>query len=120
MTSGVRTARDSGTQAARAQTTEQARLSRSEPARNTANQRHAKSRTVGRIYRRKNAVLSDREERDSAGKQATYRKKNRLAATRCRAKKKENAAGFKEKYRKLSAMNLVLKKHSGRIIEYHD
>jgi hypothetical protein len=110
VTSGVRTARDSGAEAARAQTAEQARLARSEPARNAANQWHAKSRTVGRINRRKNAALSDGEEGDPAGKQATYREKNRLAAARCRARKKENAAGLEEKYRKLSAMNLVLKK----------
>jgi hypothetical protein len=63
-----------------------------------------------RVNRRKNAALSDGEEGDAAGKRATYREKNRLAAARCRARKKENAAGLEEKYRKLSSMNRVLKK----------
>lgn len=109
MTSGVRTARDSSAEAARTQTAEQARPGRSERAHNAANQRHAKSKTVGRLNRRKDAALSDGDEGDAVGKRGTYREKNRLAAAKCRARKEENTAGLEDKHRKLSTMNSVLK-----------
>lgn len=71
MTSGVRTARDSSAEAARTQTAKQDRPGRSERAHNAANQRHAKSKTVGRVNRRKDAALSDGEEGDTVGKRGT-------------------------------------------------
>lgn len=90
------------------------KLNKSERARNAANQRHAKSKLARqqREARREAGSGSDIEGsgEESEGKRETYREKNRLAAAKCRAKKKENVEGLEDKHRHLSAQNNFLKR----------
>jgi hypothetical protein len=90
---------------------ERAKSDKSERARNAANQRHAKAKKMrkdsdGSSIR----VDSDDGEGEVGDKKEKYREKNRLAAAKCRAKKKENIEDIEVKHRKLSAMNSSLKK----------
>lgn len=57
-----------------------------------------------------NPVDNDDGEGDAGGKKEKYREKNRLAAAKCRAKKKENIEDIEVKHRKLSALNSSLRK----------
>ena len=89
---------------------ERAKSDKSERARNAANQRHAKTKRMRKDS--EGSDLVDRHEEDGEGgdKKEKYREKNRLAAAKCRAKKKENIEDIEVKHRKLSAMNSSLKK----------
>jgi hypothetical protein len=82
----------------------------SERARNAANQRHAKTKKMRKEGRGSNPVDNDDGEGDAGGKKEKYREKNRLAAAKCRAKKKENIEDIEVKHRKLSALNSSLRK----------
>lgn len=88
---------------------ERAKSDKSERARNAANQRHAKSKKA-----RKDSRLSQpssvSDDDDHEDKKERYREKNRLAAAKCRAKKKENIETIEDRHRNLSALNNVLKK----------
>lgn len=93
-----------------AEAAERARTDKSERARNAANQRHAKTKKMRKDSQESNPVDSDDGEGETGEKKEKYREKNRLAAAKCRAKKKENIEDIDVKHRKLSAMNSSLKK----------
>lgn len=96
-------------QSAVAQAAAKAGTDKSERARNAANQRHAKKKMLRTDSHGSNPVDSD-VEGEGGDKKEKYREKNRLAAAKCRAKKKENIEDIEVKHRKLSAMNSALKK----------
>jgi len=87
-----------------------AKSDKSERARNAANQRHAKAKKMRKDSESSVPVDSDDAEGETGDKKEKYREKNRLAAAKCRAKKKENIEDIEVKHRKLSAMNSSLKK----------
>lgn len=89
---------------------ERARTDKSERARNAANQRHAKTKKMRKDSQESNPVDSDDEEGEGGDKKEKYREKNKLAAAKCRAKKKEYIGDIEVKHRKLGAMNSTLKK----------
>ena len=90
---------------------ERAKTDKSERARNAANQRHAKTKAMRKDSQASNPADSDDVEGEGGGdKKERYREKNRLAAAKCRAKKKENIEDIEVKHRNLSAMNSALKK----------
>lgn len=89
---------------------ERAKSDKSERARNAANQRHAKAKMMRKDSESSIPVESDEAEGEGGDKKEKYREKNRLAAAKCRAKKKENIEDIEVKHRKLSAMNSSLKK----------
>jgi len=87
---------------------ERAKTDKSERARNAANQRHAKTKRMRKDSEERDPV--DRDEDGMGGdKKEKYRQKNRLAAAKCREKKKESIEDIEVKHRKLSAMNSYLK-----------
>jgi hypothetical protein len=89
---------------------ERAKSDKSERARNAANQRHAKAKKMRKDSEGSIPIDSDDGEGEVGDKKEKYREKNRLAAAKCRAKKKENIEDIEVKHRKLSAMNASLKK----------
>jgi hypothetical protein len=89
---------------------ERAKADKSERARNAANQRHAKAKKMRKDSEGSIPVDIHDAEGNVDHKKEKYREKNKLAAARCRAKKKENIGDIEAKHRKLSAMNLSLKK----------
>jgi hypothetical protein len=89
---------------------ERAKADKSERTRNAANQRHAKAKKMRKESEGSIPVDIHDAEGDVGHKKEKYREKNKLAAARCRAKKKENIEDIEAKHRKLSAMNLSLKK----------
>jgi hypothetical protein len=89
---------------------ERAKSDKSERARNAANQRHAKAKKMRKNSEGSSPMDSDDGEGEVGDKKEKYREKNRLAAAKCRAKKKENIEDIEVKHRKLSAMNASLKK----------
>jgi hypothetical protein len=89
---------------------ERAKSDKSERARNAANQRHAKAKRMRKDSEGSIPIDSDDGEGETGDKKEKYREKNRLAAAKCRAKKKENIEDIEVKHRKLSAMNASLKK----------
>jgi len=89
---------------------ERAKTDKSERARNAANQRHAKTKRMRKDSEGSDLVDRDEEYGEGGDKKEKYREKNRLAAAKCRAKKKENIEDIEVKHRKLSAMNSSLKK----------
>lgn len=96
---------------AESQASDKAKTDKSERARNAANQRHAKTKKMRKDSQASNPADSDDAEGDGGGdKKERYREKNRLAAAKCRAKKKENIEDIEVKHRNLSAMNSALKK----------
>lgn len=96
-------------ESAASQAAERAKSDKSERARNAANQRHAKTKKMRKDSQPSNPDDSDGEG-ETSDKKEKYREKNRLAAAKCRAKKKENIEDIEVKHRKLSAMNSSLKK----------
>lgn len=78
-------------------------------ARNAANQRHAKNKKAQKDSRLSQASLIRDEESHTEDKKERYREKNRLAASKCRARKKENIDTLEDRHRNLSALNNVLK-----------
>ncbi|KAK6440562.1 hypothetical protein LTR95_003209 [Oleoguttula sp. CCFEE 5521] len=95
--------------ASRISSEERGRNDKSERARNAAMQRHSKSKK-----QRRGSGISPAsggsEEEEGGHKKEKYREKNRLAAAKCRAKKKDNIEGIEDRHRNLSAMNSALKK----------
>ena len=89
---------------------ERAKSDKSERARNAANQRHAKAKKMRKDSEGSVPIESSDAEGEVGDKKEKYREKNRLAAAKCRAKKKENIEDIEVKHRKLSAMNSSLKK----------
>jgi len=83
------------------------KMDKSERARNAAIQRHSKSKKE-REKRKdsKQGIGSERSGEDEVeGKREKYREKNRLAAAKCRAKKKDNVEDLEERHRGLAAQN---------------
>jgi hypothetical protein len=93
-----------------AEAAQRAKSDKSERARNAANQRHAKAKKMRKDSESSIPIDSDDAEGETGDKKEKYREKNRLAAAKCRAKKKENIEDIEVKHRKLSAMNSSLKK----------
>lgn len=83
----------------------QAMTAKSERARNAANQRHAKAKKARRDSVRKVESPEDGEEDETEDKRERYREKNRLAAAKCRAKKKVNTEDLEESARSATAQN---------------
>lgn len=83
----------------------QAIHAKSERARAAANSRHAKAKKARKDSVRKVEDLDDGEEDGVEGKREKYREKNRLAAAKCRAKKKMNTEDLEESARSASAQN---------------
>lgn len=83
----------------------------SERARNAANQRHAKAKKArkdsARSRKTDSSVDEDGDEVD--GKREKYREKNRVAASKCRAKKKTHTEHLEESARQITATNKRLK-----------
>lgn len=80
---------------------------RKERARNAANKRHAKSKKV-----RTGSESNGGEEyglEDRGQRQAHYREKNRVAAAKCRAKKKSHNDNLEEIHRDEASKNKILK-----------
>lgn len=86
---------------------EQAGNSKSERARNAANQRHAKAKKARKdSVRSKGESPADEDVRGSGvDKREKYREKNRLAAAKCRAKKKTHTDDLEESARNITATN---------------
>ncbi|KAF7189991.1 Transcription factor atf21 [Pseudocercospora fuligena] len=82
--------------------------SKSERARNAANQRHAKAKKA-----RKDSARDTKDAEDELGdvddKKERYREKNRLAAAKCRSKKKTHTEGLEESARFITAQNNKLR-----------
>lgn len=87
-----------------------ARSDKSERARNAANQRHAKTRKMRKVSQESISVIGENAEDEAGNTKEKYREKNRVAAAKCRANKKENIEDIKAKHSKLSAVNSSLKK----------
>lgn len=90
--------------------------SKSERARHAANQRHAKSKQTreARAGSKSIDVAEDGEE-DPEVRKEKYRKKNRIAAAKCRAKKKDNTDGIEEQFRTLQASHNFLTREARRL-----
>nr|OQO17241.1 hypothetical protein B0A51_14292 [Rachicladosporium sp. CCFEE 5018] len=87
---------------------ERGRNDKSERARNAAMQRHSKKKQ--RRGSGVSPVSGGSEDEEGSDKKEKYREKNRLAAAKCRAKKKDNIEGIEDRHRNLNAMNSALKK----------
>ncbi|KAF2161342.1 hypothetical protein M409DRAFT_59331 [Zasmidium cellare ATCC 36951] len=82
---------------------------KSERARNAANQRHSKAKKARKDSVRKAEDPDEVEQDQAEDKRELYRQKNRIAASRCRAKKKMNTEGLEESARAASAQNSRLR-----------
>lgn len=83
---------------------------KSERARNAANQRHAKAKRAKKEGAKGSKAQSANEDEDDGegevdGKREKYREKNRLAAAKCRAKKKTHTEDLEESARHITATN---------------
>lgn len=88
---------------------QRAKSDKSERARNAANQRHAKSKKARKDSRMsQSSPVSDDD--GNKHRKERYREKNRFAAAKCRAKKKENIETIEDRHRNLRPLNNVLKK----------
>lgn len=96
-----------------AQSTESAQSipnAKSERARNAANQRHAKARKARKDSGRSAETPDDDDDDDGVeDKRERYREKNRLAAAKCRAKKKVNTDDLEQSAREATARNTRLR-----------
>ncbi|WPH01939.1 Hypothetical protein R9X50_00479300 [Acrodontium crateriforme] len=90
------------------------KLSRSAKARKAANQRHSMSKRGGKSrqgsHSSANDVNSVQDEEEDDDKREKYRERNRVAAAKCRAKKKQSVGGLEEKHREEQATNSFLKR----------
>ncbi|KAK3614824.1 hypothetical protein LTR56_026987 [Elasticomyces elasticus] len=94
------------------------KLDRSERARHAANQRHARCKHSCHIQEERAGSRSSEsvdEDEDVDNKKEKYREKNRIAAARCRAKKKDNTDGLEERHRELQASHNFLKREDRRL-----
>lgn len=83
-------------------------IAKSERARNAANQRHAKAKKARKDSVRK-AETPEGDEEEVDDKREKYREKNRLAAAKCRAKKKVNTEDLEQSAREATARNNQLR-----------
>ncbi|KAK3617467.1 hypothetical protein LTR56_025267 [Elasticomyces elasticus] len=93
-------------------------LVRTERARHAANQRHARSKQPRQIREERAGSKpgeSVEEDEDVETKKEKYREKNRIAAAKCRAKKKDNTDGLEERHRDLQASHNFLKLEDRRL-----
>ncbi|KAK3680159.1 hypothetical protein LTR78_000536 [Recurvomyces mirabilis] len=99
--------------------TKGAKLNKSERARNAANQRHSKARIEREAKVAKIKAGSEEPSGDSSAeigdKRDKYREKNRLAAAKCRAKKKESVGGLEVQNREMGRVNRQLKEEERRL-----
>ncbi|UJO14280.1 Transcription factor atf21 [Fulvia fulva] len=86
-----------------------AAVAKSERARNAANQRHAKAKKARKDSGRAVESPKDEEEDGFEDKRERYREKNRLAAAKCRQKKKINTEDLEESARMATAENNKLR-----------
>ncbi|KAK5690156.1 hypothetical protein LTR17_026013 [Elasticomyces elasticus] len=94
------------------------KLDRSERARHAANQRHARCKHSCHIQDERAGSKSSEsvdEDEDVDNKKEKYREKNRIAAARCRAKKKDNTDGLEGRHRELQASHNFLKLEDRRL-----
>ncbi|KAK5137326.1 hypothetical protein LTR08_000296 [Meristemomyces frigidus] len=85
-----------------------AKMDNSQRARNAANQRHAKTKEIRRVRedsKQLESASNSGEEMVVGSKREKYREKNRLAAAKCRMKKKDNVQELEERSREMSAEN---------------
>ncbi|KAK5118951.1 hypothetical protein LTR62_000162 [Meristemomyces frigidus] len=100
--------------------TKGSKLNKSERARNAANQRHSKARIEreARVAKIKDGSEEPSENSGAeggGGKRDKYREKNRLAAAKCRAKKKESVGGLEVQNREMGRINRQLKEEERRL-----
>ncbi|EME47481.1 hypothetical protein DOTSEDRAFT_69427 [Dothistroma septosporum NZE10] len=86
-----------------------AATAKSERARNAANQRHAKAKKARKDSARSVESPEDEEDDEVEDKRERYREKNRLAAAKCRQKKKINTEDLEESARMATAENNKLR-----------
>ncbi|KAK5674139.1 hypothetical protein LTS10_013124 [Elasticomyces elasticus] len=94
------------------------KLDRSERARHAANQRHARPKQCRHTQEERAGSKSSEsvnEDEDVDTKKEKYREKNRIAAAKCRAKKKDNTDGLEERHRELQASHNFLKREDRRL-----
>ena len=90
------------------QTAPGVKIDNAQRARNAAIQRHTKTKSESDIREDSKRVETPEFSGGEAGvenKRERYREKNRLAAAKCRMKKKDNVQGLEEKNREMSAEN---------------
>ncbi|KAK3616468.1 hypothetical protein LTR56_025936 [Elasticomyces elasticus] len=92
---------------------------RTERARHAANQRHARLKQLRQIRDEragsKSGECVEEDEEDVETKKEKYREKNRIAAAKCRAKKKDSTDGLEERHRDLQASHNFLKREYRRL-----
>ncbi|KAK3670794.1 hypothetical protein LTR78_009366 [Recurvomyces mirabilis] len=89
---------------------------KSERARHAANQRHAKSKQTCEACASSNSMnVAEDGEEDPEVRKEKYRKKNRIATAKCRAKKKDNTEGIEEQFRALQASHNFLTREARRL-----
>ncbi|KAK3613097.1 hypothetical protein LTR22_028308 [Elasticomyces elasticus] len=94
------------------------KLDRSERARHAANQRHARCKHSCHIQDEREGSKSTEsvdEDEDVDNKKENYREKNRIAAARCRAKKKDNTDDLEGRHRELQVSHNFLKREDRRL-----
>lgn len=105
---GVEKIRESR-QSPHAKTSQKQSMDRSERARNAAMQRHAKSRRQSVREIQHSETESEGSHGEANQKRDNYREKNRAAAAKCRAKKKNHVGKIEQDARSLETENAVLK-----------
>ncbi|KAK3625365.1 hypothetical protein LTR56_020450 [Elasticomyces elasticus] len=94
--------------------------SKSDRARDAANQRHSKAKQTRparetRATSKSTDAAEDDDEEDVEVKKEKYREKNRIAAAKCRAKKKDNTDGLEETFRDLQASHNFLTREARKL-----
>ena len=85
-----------------------AKLNRTQRARNAANKRHSKSKTARRGSDQDNNDEAGEGDKDQSKSTSMQREKNRVAAAKCRAKKKANSEEMQETHREGAKENSYL------------
>lgn len=109
VTRKISTVENKSTESVIRQAAQRAKTDKSKCGGHTAAQRQAETMKVSRDSRCRNKVSNNGNEGDIKRREE-YRKKNKLAAAKCRARKRENNARIEERHGRLSAMNSMLKK----------
>lgn len=111
--------KDSGQGGLAAETPTKPKLDNSERARIAANSRHARAKKARQPAKAEtqDAPSETSDEDDNAGddKREKYREKNRVAAAKCRQKKKENVETLEDKHRNLAAQNNFMKREERKL-----
>ena len=84
-------------------------VKRKERARNAANKRHAKSKAKSADEESLTTPGTEVATEEKGERQAHYREKNRIAAAKCRAKKKDHNDNLEEIHRDEASKNKILK-----------